>query len=161
MIIHETPHQRSEEPTMAPVSTSTEFTINASPDQVMAALIAVEDLPKWSPSHRNVVVESRDEEGRPKRVAMSVSTLGVNEEQIVDYTWDGDRHVSWTLVEGSQQKSQDGSYTLTSSGSATKVRFDLAIELKIPVPGFIVKRAQKMALDVVSKGLKRFVETRS
>ena len=39
----------------------------------------------------------------------------VKDDYVLDYTWDGDRKVSWTLVKGQMQKRQDGSYTLAET----------------------------------------------
>lgn len=145
---------------MAPVSSSTQFEIKATPEQVMAAVVAVEDLPLWSSAHRDVTVETRHDDGRPHRVRMTVGMLGISDTQVVDYTWEGDNVVRWSLVESSQQKSQDGSYTLSPSAGGTKVEFTLTVELKIPMPGFMVKKGQKAAVETASKGLSKFVEGR-
>ncbi|WP_149359927.1 SRPBCC family protein [Lolliginicoccus suaedae] len=140
------------------VSGSIDFEIKASPEKVMAALVDVESLPKWSSSHRKVEVRSRDEQGRPQRVWMAISTLGINDEQLVDYRFTDDT-VEWSLVEPSnQQKTQDGSYVLSPSAAGTRLTFELTVDLKIPMPGFLVKRGQKMALETASKGLTKFVE---
>ncbi|MBP1158305.1 uncharacterized protein YndB with AHSA1/START domain [Rhodococcus sp. PvR044] len=141
------------------VSGNKEFHIKADPAKVMEAIVAVERVPEWSSSHKSVIVESTHPDGRPLRVRMKVSVLGVNDEQVVDYQWVGDEKVSWSLVESDQQKTQDGSYTLVADGDGTNVTFDLTVDLKIPMPGFIVKRGQKIALETASKGLTKFVET--
>ncbi|SEK34054.1 SRPBCC family protein [Rhodococcus maanshanensis] len=141
------------------VSGNKEFHIKADPAKVMAAIVAVERVPEWSSSHKAVIVESTHPDGRPLRVRMKVSVLGVNDEQVVDYQWVGDEKVSWTLVQSDQQKTQDGSYTLVADGDGTNVTFDLTVDLKIPMPGFIVKRGQKIALETASKGLTKFLET--
>lgn len=90
---------------------------------------------------------------------MTVSIIGITDEQVVDYSWNGDESMSWTLVESAQQNVQDGSYTLTASDKGTKVDFSLAIDPKIPVPGFLVRRAEKTAIETAGKGLTKFVET--
>lgn len=141
------------------VSGSKEFDVKADPATVMAALVAVERLGEWSSAHKSVTVESTYPDGRPNRVRMTVSVIGITDEQVVDYSYEGDEKLSWTLVEGTQQKQQDGSYVLTDNGDGTThVEFSLTVDPKIPVPGFLVKKAQKMALDTASKGLTKFVE---
>lgn len=141
------------------VSGSKEFEVKADPATVMAALVAVDRLPEWSSAHKSVTVESTHPDGRPHRVRMTVSVVGITDEQVVDYSYEGDEKLSWTLVSGGQQKQQDGCYLLTSNGNGgTHVEFSLTVDPKIPVPGFLVKRAQKMALDTASKGLTTFVE---
>lgn len=143
------------------VSGNKEFHIKADPATVMEAIVAVERVPEWSSSHKSVTVESTHPDGRPLRVRMKVSVLGITDEQVVDYAWDGDEKVTWSLVDSTQQKTQDGSYTLVADGDrdGTKVVFDLNVDLKIPMPGFIVSRAQKIALETASKGLTKFVES--
>ncbi|MFD6896287.1 SRPBCC family protein [Rhodococcus sp. NPDC060086] len=140
------------------VSSTKSFEIDATPEQVMAGIAAVDRLPEWSSTHKSVTVESTHPDGRPHRVRMTVSIIGITDEQVVDYTWSGDESMSWTLVESAQQNVQDGSYTLTASGKGTRVDFSLAIDPKIPVPGFLVRRAEKTAIDTAGKGLTKFVE---
>ncbi|AEF40094.1 SRPBCC family protein [Hoyosella subflava] len=141
-----------------PVSGSIDFDVKAPPEKVMEAIADVESLPLWSSSHRKVEVKSRHDDGRPARVWMAISTMGVSDEQLVEYSFE-DNAVSWELVEPSgQQKSQSGAYVLTPSAKGTSVKFELTVDLKIPMPGFLVKRGQKMALETASKGLKKFIE---
>ncbi|MEE2031052.1 SRPBCC family protein [Rhodococcus chondri] len=140
------------------VSSTRSFEIKATPEQVMAAIAAVDRLPEWSSTHKSVVVETTHPDGRPHRVRMTVSIIGLTDEQIVDYAWNGDESMSWTLVESSQQAQQDGTYTLTASDSGTQVEFGLTIDPKIPLPGFLVRRAEKTAMDTAAKGLTKFVE---
>lgn len=140
------------------VSGVKEFEIKADPETVMKAVAAVDRLPEWSSAHKKITIESTHDDGRPHRVRMAVSILGINDEQVVDYTFEGDDKVTWTLVESGQQNQQDGSYVLTPTDSGTKVTFELTIDPKIPLPGFLVKKAQKTALETASKGLTKFVE---
>ena len=54
-------------------------------------------------------------------------------------------------------KAQDASYTLTPAGSATKVRFDLAVDLSVPLPGFLLKRTLKGGMETATEGLRKEV----
>lgn len=141
------------------VSGDKDFEIKADPATVMAAIAAVERLPEWSGPHKSVEVLTTHDDGRPNRVRMSVSILGINDDQVVDYTFTGDDTVSWTLVESTQQNSQEGTYVLSPSGTGTNVHFELTVDPKVPLPGFLVKKAQKSALETASKGLTKFVES--
>lgn len=132
--------------------------IKASPADVMNAIAAIEDMPKWSSSHKSAVVDSRHDDGRPKLVTMEVSQVGVTDKLQVEYTWQGDTEVSWKLVSSSQLDQQEGNYVLTPSGSGTKADFSLTVDLKIPLPGFLVKKAIKSGVDTATKGLKKWVE---
>ena len=126
----------------------------------MDAVAAVEDLPERSSAHKSAEVESRHADGRPNRVRADVSAAGFNDTEVTDYTWDEPHTVSWTLAESSFQSEQNGTYTLTATDSGTHVKLDLEIDVKVPLPGFILKRVLKGALDTGSKGLKKYVESR-
>ena len=114
------------------VSGSTEFDVDASPEQVMDAVAAVEDLPQRSPSHKSAAVECRHEDGRPNRVVAEVSAARFNDTEVTDYTWDEPRSVTWTLAESSVQSQQVGTYTLTPTDSGTHIKLDLEIGVKVP-----------------------------
>ncbi|MDV6248270.1 cyclase, partial [Rhodococcus opacus] len=64
---------------------------------------------------------------------------------------------SWTLVESSMQRSQDGEYALEPTERGTRVHVTMSLEPKVPVPGFVLKRGQKHAVEAVRKGLTEFV----
>ncbi len=142
------------------VTGSTEFDINATPEQVMDAVAAIESLPERSGPHQSAEVESRYDDGRPKRVRAKVSAAGFKDEEVTDYTWVGLDSVTWTLAESSVQSKQVGTYTLTPTDSGTHIRLDLEIGVKVPMPGFILKKVLKTALDTGSKDFKKYVESR-
>jgi len=99
--------------------------------------------------------------GYESAVAYAIADrLGFSDEEVTDYTWDGLRSVTWTLAESSVQSEQVGTYTLTPTDSGTHIKLDLEIGVKIPMPGFVLKRVLKGALDTGSKGFKNYVESR-
>jgi hypothetical protein len=65
--------------------------------------------------------------------------------------------VTWTLLSSSSMKAQDAGYTLSPDGDKTKVRFDMAIDLSVPLPGFIVKRTLKGGMETATDGLRKQV----
>ncbi len=142
------------------VSGSTEFDVNVSPEQVMDAVAAIEELPQRSSAHQSAEVESRYDDGRPKRVRAKVSAAGFKDEEVTDYTWDGLSSVTWTLTESSVQSKQVATYTLTPTDAGTHITFDLEIGVKVPMPGFVLKRILRSALDSGSKDFKKYVEGR-
>jgi hypothetical protein len=87
---------------------------------------------------------------------MRVKSVGISDEQVVEYTWT-DNKASWTLISAGQLKAQDASYTLTPDGDKTKVKFDITIDLSVPLPGFVLKRAMKGAMETATDGLRKQV----
>jgi hypothetical protein len=103
------------------------------------------------------VVEDGDD-GRARRVHFVLDAGAVKDDYVLEYTWDGDRKVSWTLVEGQMQKRNDGSYTLAEKDGATEVTYSITIDLSIPMLGMIKRKAEKVILDTALKELKKRVE---
>ncbi len=141
------------------MNTSGEIEIKADPAAIMATIADFSTYPEWSSAHKSATVEESDDQGRPTRVRMMMSMVGISDEQLVDYTRDGEERVSWSLVESTQQRSQEGFYEFTPTAQGTQVAFELNVDLKIPVPGFLLNRAKKSALETATKGLKKRVES--
>jgi ribosome-associated toxin RatA of RatAB toxin-antitoxin module len=137
-------------------SDSREVVIEASPEEILDVIADVESTPSWSSQYQSAEVLEAYDDGRPKRVKMKIKTAGISDEQVVEYTWAGDV-VSWTLVSAGQLKAQDASYTLTPDGDKTKVKFDITIDLSIPLPGFVLKRAMKGGVETATEGLRKQV----
>ena len=138
------------------VKESREVVIEASPEEILAVIADVESAPTWSSQYQSAEVLDTYSDGRPKQVKMKVKAAGITDEQTVEYTW-GDNTAGWTLVKAGQLKTQNARYTLTPQGDKTKVRFDIEVDLSIPLPGFIVKQAIKGALDTATNGLRKQV----
>ena len=135
---------------------SREVTIEATPEQILDVIADVEATPTWSPQYQKAEVLDRYDNGRPKQVRMTVKAAGLTDEQVIEYTW-GEDSVSWTLISANQLKSQDAGYTLTPEGDKTRVRFDIAIDLSVPLPGFIIKRTIKGGVETATDGLRKQV----
>jgi ribosome-associated toxin RatA of RatAB toxin-antitoxin module len=137
-------------------SDSREVVIEASPEEILYVIADVESTPTWSPQYQSAEVLEAYDDGRPKRVKMKVKSAGISDEQVVEYTWT-DNKASWTLISAGQLKAQDASYTLTSEGDKTKVKFDITIDLSVPLPGFVLKRVMKGAMETATDGLRKQV----
>ena len=138
------------------VNDSREVTIEATPEEILDVIADVENTPSWSPQFQSCEVLESFDNGRPRKVKMKVKAAGVTDEQIIEYTWpaEGPR---WSLISAGALKSQDASYTLTPDGDKTKVRFDISVDPSIPMPGFVIKRTMKGAMETATDGLKKQV----
>ncbi|WP_291082827.1 SRPBCC family protein [Dietzia sp. UBA5065] len=139
------------------VSVQSVTEIEAGIPEIMEVLADVNSLVDWSDAHREVVVKEADEEGWPIVVWEKIAQYGVTDEMVVKYEW-YDGEVSWSLVRSGTQKIQNAHYLLTDNGDGTtKVVFDLEVDLKIKLPGAVLKKAQKHIADVATKGLRQEV----
>lgn len=137
-------------------SDSREVVIEATPEEILDVIADVENAPTWSPQYQSAEVLETYDDGRPKRVKMKVKAAGLTDEMEVEYTFT-DNSAGWTLVTSSQLRKQDATYTLTPAGEKTKVRFDLSVDPSIPIPGFLLKRTLKGAMETATDGLRKQV----
>jgi len=142
---------------MADQSTQS-IVVHAPAAAVMAVIADFPAYPQWVSAAKQVEVVQPGENGRARRVHFVLDAGAVKDDYVLDYTWDGDRHVSWTLVRGQMQKRQDGSYTLVEREGATEVTYSITIDLSIPMLGMIKRKAEKVILDTALKELKKRVE---
>ena len=138
------------------VTDSREVVIEATPEEILDVIADVRSAPTWSPQYQSAEVLDTYDDGRPKRVKMKIKAAGLTDEQEVEYSWT-DTSVSWTLIKAGQLKSQDATYTLTPQGDKTKVRFDLKVDPSVPIPGFLLKRTLKGAMETATDGLRKQV----
>ena len=139
--------------------------INASPKEVMAVIANLEDYPNWSGGFTNVEIVTTHGDGAAKDVAFSIATPLGNDTYEIAYIWTGNEAVSWTLnaddagkPKSGMMKKLDGTYRLTADGDATKVTYELEIDPKIPMLGFMKKKAASAIVDQALNGLKKRVE---
>jgi len=133
--------------------------VQAGPSVVMGVIADFENYPQWAgPVKRTEVLET-GADGRARTVRIEVELLGLSDSYVNEYVFEGDRRVSWTMLEGRSQKSQRGSYELTPHAGSTRVTYDLLVEVAIPVPGLIRRRIQTKVVDAALKDLKKRVES--
>jgi uncharacterized membrane protein len=142
---------------MADQSTQS-IVVDAPAADVMAVIADFPSYPKWVTAAREVEVLETGDDGRARRVHFVLDAGAVKDDYVLDYTWDGDRAVSWTLVKGQMQKRQDGSYTLAEKDGRTEVTYSITIDLSVPMLGMIKRKAEKVILDTALKELKKRVE---
>lgn len=141
--------------------TATEsITIAAPPEKVWQIATDIERYPAWAHDVKDVVVTERDEQGRPAQVEFRTSALGRSTHYTLryDYTKAPDE-LSWTMVKGDIQRSIDGAYKFRpTEDGGTHVQYDLAIELVVPLPGFVKRRAERRILNAI-KEMKAYAES--
>ena len=138
------------------VNDSREVVIEASPKEILDVIADVQNAPAWSPQYQSAHILDTYDDGRPKRVKMKVKAAGIVDEMEVEYSFT-ENSGGWKLIKSSQLKAQDALYTLTPAGDRTKVRFDLKVDPTIPIPGFLLKRTIKGAMETATDGLRKQV----
>ena len=101
---------------MADQSTQS-IVVDAPAADVMAVIADFPSYPEWVAAAKRVEVLEEGPDGRARMVRFVLDAGAVKDDYVLEYSWDGDRQVSWTLVKGQMQKRQDGSYTLEVAAS--------------------------------------------
>jgi ribosome-associated toxin RatA of RatAB toxin-antitoxin module len=139
--------------------TESSIVINATPSQVMAVIADLASYPEWSDGVKTVEVLSEYEDGRPADAHFVVDAGAIKDSYSLEYDWDEDRSVTWKLTEGHMLKALDGVYSLTDNGDgSTTVKYQLAVDVSIPMIGLIKRKAEKVIVDTALRGLKERVE---
>ena len=138
------------------ITESREVLIEANPDEIMGVLFDLESLTEWSSVHKKVEILDRDAQGHPSKSRQVVKIMGISDEQVLAYSVHDDG-VGWKLVSAKQQRAQQARYTLTPEGDATRVHFELTVDLLVPLPGFLIKRGAKGLMETATEGLRKRV----
>ena len=141
---------------MADESTQS-ITIAAPSAHVLDVIADFPAYPQWADSITSAKVLSSDDEGRPEQVRFTLDAGPLKDTYVLAYDWEDDG-VRWDLVSGQIQRSQRGRYRLEESGGSTTVTYTLAVDLTVPMPGLLKRRAERRIMDTALTGLKRRVE---
>lgn len=128
--------------------------------EILAAIADFESYPEWVDGIRSAEVRSRDDLGRGTEVAFEFSAMGFSARYTLAYEYaEDDTGVRWTTTEASGAvRDIVGEYMLEALNGDTEVTYRLAVEVAVPVPGFLKRRADRRAIATALEGLKRRVE---
>lgn len=139
------------------------ISIAASPEACFAVAIDFEDYPKWAADIKSVEVLERDAEGRGTRVRFRAAAMGQSIRYTLEYDYrDAPRCLSWVQTAGEVTRKLDGSYTVDpNDAGGTDLTYHLVAELKVPIVGFIKRRAELRILGTALRELKAHAESSS
>lgn len=141
--------------------TSSRIVIAAPRAAVMAVIADFPAYPQWASAVRAAEVLGQDDGGRASQVRFNLDAGVVKDTYVLGYDWDGDAAVRWHLAEpGSVISAMDGGYLLADQSGATETTYELSVDIRIPMPGLLKRRAEKTIIDTALKGLKNRVESR-
>jgi hypothetical protein len=139
---------------MAESATQT-ITIGAPLERCWEIVLAFPSYPEWAKDVKEAVVVERDDQGRATEVEFRASALGRSTHYTLHYDYSGaPDQLTWKLVRGDITRAIDGSYTFTHSATdpgSTDIVYDLSIELIVPLPGFVKRRAEVRILNTLKE----------
>src|SRR5215469_4167359 len=110
--------------------TSSRIVIAAPRPDVMAVIADFAAYPQWASAVRAAEVLEQ-EDGRASRVRFTLDAGVVKDTYVLGY-----------------------------EGGGTETTYELSVDLRIPMPGMLKRRAEKTIIDTALKGLKERVESR-
>ena len=135
--------------------------VGATPDRCIAVALDFEHYPSWAPDIKDATVLERDSQGRGIKVAFRAAAMGRSASYVLSYTYaDDNRRISWTLLEGDIMRVLDGTYVFEAGAdSTTEITYHLTVELVVPIPGFVKRRAEGKIMGTALRELKHRVES--
>jgi len=142
---------------------ATETMVIAAPAaRIWEVLLDFEAYPEWARDLKGVTVGPLGEDGRPREVTFRAAAMGRSTSYTLAYEYGEDPlTLRWRLVRGDIQRVLDGSYVLEpveGDPDRTKVTYDLAVELIVPLPSFVKRRAEGKIVHTALRELRARVE---
>ena len=138
---------------------SDSVTIQATRQEIMDVVLDLEAYPEWAEGMKQVEVTERDDQGRPVLARFVVDARVAEIDYVLRYDHSGE-DLTWQLERGEVVRQLDGRYRITETDGVADVEYALEVDVTLPVPGFLKKRAAKVILDTGLRGLKQRVESR-
>jgi uncharacterized membrane protein len=136
-------------------------TIDATLDEVLDTIRAVETQPLWVKEILEAELLTEYDDGTPATARFKAATPVGSDHYTLEYDH-ADDGMTWHLLEGHLQTGQDARYTLRPNGDdQTEVTFALTVSHNLPLPGFIRNRVINGLVTSTVTGLKRYLENPS
>ena len=135
--------------------------MRASPERCFEVVADFERYVDWAGDIKHVEVVERDAHDRPSAVAFRAAAFGRSTSYTLSYDYAGaPRELTWVQTQGDLTSRLDGAYVFepTVDGD-TEVVYRLVVELKVPIPGFVKRRAEGRIMHTALKHLKARVES--
>ena len=135
--------------------------VEAPADRCFDVAVDFESYPEWARDVREAKVLETDDEGRGTKVEFRAAALGKSIRYVLEYDFnDAPSGFSWRFVEGDMLRRLDGSYRFEPDGdTSTRVHYELTVELAVPLPGLLKRRAAGLIMGSALKELKKQVES--
>ncbi|HKH88679.1 MAG TPA: SRPBCC family protein [Acidimicrobiales bacterium] len=140
--------------------TTERMVVEASPARCFEIVADIERYPEWVADLKEVHVLERDEQNRPVVVAFRAAAFGRSTSYTLVYDYSrAPEQFGWVQRNGDLTDRLDGFYRFTEApGGRTDITYQLVVDLRVPLPGFIKRRAEGNILHAAIRDLKARVE---
>lgn len=135
--------------------------IRANPAHCYEVVADFERYPEWASDIKAVSVDERDADGRATEVTYRAAAFGRSTSYTLRYDYsDAPSKLSWEQVRGDVTRRLDGSYEIyPSDDGSADVTYHLVVDLKVPLPVFVKRRAEGRITHTALKELKERAES--
>lgn len=111
--------------------------------------------PEWTEGVLAIEVLEEDADGYPVRARFRVDARVSEVTYVLAYAYDAGV-MRWSLAEGDLLRQLDGRYTIEAlDDERTRVTYDLEVDVDLPLPAALKRRAARTILDQGLEGLAR------
>jgi ribosome-associated toxin RatA of RatAB toxin-antitoxin module len=118
--------------------------VAAAPSAVYSVVVDFGRYREWVADLKSIDVLERDAEGRALEVAFRAAAFGRSTKYALRYDYSrAPEALSWHQTSGDVTEALNGCYSFqpANDGEQTTVKYDLEVDLAVPIPQFIQSRA--------------------
>lgn len=136
--------------------------IEAPIETCFEAIVDYESFPEWQRAVVDIEVLDRHKDGLGKKVNLVVDAKVRKVDYTLDYRYRRPTLIEWDFVEGNGINDADGTYSFEDLGDGrTRATYKFGLEVGIPLPGPVARRAHKQTLKGSVEDLKKEAERRA
>jgi carbon monoxide dehydrogenase subunit G len=136
------------------------ITIDAPISEVQAALFEVAKYSEWSSSIKSVEVLATDEQGRLTTGKFVIDAGMMKDKVTLDYDWsETPSKLSFSFNDADLLTGMEGSYSIKKvDEDTTQVTYEMGVEISMPIPAMMRKKAEQATIDQALQQLKSHLE---
>ena len=136
--------------------------IDASREECLAVVLDFESYPSWARDLKQVTITERDADGRGRLVEFRAAAMGQSFKYVLAYDYAEPARVVLVGARLTARScaSSTARYRFEPEDDGTRVHYDLVVDLSIPLPGIIKRRAAGMIMGTALRELKKAVEAK-
>ena len=144
---------------MADIS-SNSISIDAPAAEVAKVLADIEGFPSWSSAIKSVEVHERDAAGHASKVTVKIEAGVLKDKATLNYDYAKlPNEISFNLDEADLMTEMTGNYKIKDNGDdTTTVTYALNVQVSMPVPEMMRKKAESATIDAALGQLKKKLE---
>ena len=139
---------------------SQSITIEAPAADVSAVVIDLESYPTWSSAIKSVDVQERDGSGRATKATVKIEAGVLKDRATLSYDYTkAPAEITFALDDADLMTEMSGSYAIKDNGDDTStVTYSLHVEVSMPVPEMMRKKAEMSTIELALGQLKKKIE---